>query len=356
MLHDVAPPSLQESYDNVGLIVGDANCEATGALITLDVTEDVINEAIERDCNIVVAHHPIIMGGIKRLTGGNYVERTVIKAIKHDIAIFAGHTNFDNVGNGVNAIICRKLQLKNTQVLAPIKNNLLKLITYVPLSHQAKVQQALFDAGAGKIGNYDSCSFNATGEGTFKALEGAQPFVGEVNELHKEEELKIETVLPKYLKQNVIDAMLQAHPYEEVAYDIYQLENDWVETGGGMIGELEMSMDEMSFLKNLKETFRCGSVKYTALLNKPIAKVAVCGGAGSFLLNNAKAKGADIFITGDFKYHQFFDAENKLIIADIGHFESEQFTKELFFEILTKKMPNFAVYLSNVNTNPIKYL
>lgn len=356
ILDDFAPPALQESYDNAGLIIGSRKNEVSGILITLDVTEEVIDEAITLGYNLIVAHHPIVMGAIKRFNGNNYVERCVIKAIKHDIAIYACHTNADSVLNGVNGKICEKLGLNNCEILAPKNGELLKMVTFVPQDHAQKVRLSMFNAGAGHIGHYDSCSFNVSGEGTFKAGEQTNPFVGQVGELHTENEIRIETIIPSYLKGKVLNALLSSHPYEEVAYDFYPLENNWLQAGSGMVGYLETPQDEMFFLHRVKEIFECGSIKYTPLLHKPIKKVAVCGGAGSFLLNKAKAAKADVFISGDFKYHQFFDAEDEIVIADIGHFESEQFTKELFFELLTKKIPNFAIRLSNVNTNPIKYL
>ncbi len=356
ILEEFAPPSLQESYDNAGLIIGQKNDEVKGILITLDVTEEVIDEAISSGYNLIIAHHPIIMGGIKRLNGTNYVERCTIKAIKNDIGIYACHTNADSVLNGVNGKICEKIGLTDCKILSPKKGDLLKLVTFVPTKQAPEVRTAIFNAGAGQIGNYDSCSFNINGEGTFRGNEDTNPFVGQPGELHTENEIRVETIFPSYLKGRIISALLKAHPYEEVAYDIYPLENSWDSTGSGMVGELKDPEDEMTFLHRIKEIFNCGTIKYTPLKNKAIKKVAVCGGAGSFLLNKAKAAQADIFISGDFKYHQFFDAENEIIIADIGHFESEQFTKEVFFEILTKKIPNFAIRLSKVNTNPIKYL
>jgi dinuclear metal center YbgI/SA1388 family protein len=356
ILEDFAPPSLQESYDNAGLIIGSRKNEVSGILISLDVTEEVIDEAIALGYNLIVAHHPIVMGAIKRFNGNNYVERCVIKAIKHDIAIYACHTNADSVLNGVNGKICEKLGLTNCKILAPKNGELLKMVTFVPQDYAEKVRTSIFNAGAGHIGHYDSCSFNVSGEGTFRAGEQTNPFVGQVGELHAEKEIRIETIIPSYLQGRVQNALLSSHPYEEVAYDFYPLENSWAQAGSGMVGDLEIPVDEMLFLHRVKEIFECGSIKYTPLLHKSIKKVAVCGGAGSFLLNKAKAAKADVFISGDFKYHQFFEAEDEIVIADIGHFESEQFTKELFFELLTKKIPNFAIRLSNVNTNPIKYL
>ncbi len=356
ILEEFAPPALQESYDNAGLIIGNKDDNVSGILITLDVTEEVIDEAVNLGYNFIVSHHPVVMSGVKRFNGNNYVERCIIKAIQNKIAIYSSHTNADSVLKGVNGKICDKIGLKNCKILDPKKQSLLKLVVFVPKDYVQEVRSAIFETGAGHIGNYDSCSFNVEGEGTFKGNDETNPFVGKVGEHHVEKEVRVETIFPSFLKGKIINALLNVHPYEEVAYDIYPLNNEWLEAGSGMYGELEIPEDEMTFLSRVKEIFGCGSIKFTNILNKPIKKVAVCGGAGSFLLSKAKAVGADVFISGDFKYHQFFDAENEIIIADIGHFESEQFTKEVFFEILTKKIPNFAVRLSNVNTNPIKYL
>jgi dinuclear metal center YbgI/SA1388 family protein len=349
---EIAPQSFQESYDNAGLIVGNGNAEVKGILISLDVTEEVVQDAIEQGANFIVAHHPIVFSGLKRFNGNNYVERTVIMALKNDVAIFAAHTNIDSViYNGVNSKICEKLELENTKILKSVKNELKKLI-----EHVNKVRNAMFDAGAGVIGNYNSCSFNTMGSGTFKAGEGTDPFVGKVGELHSEEEVRVETIVPAYKTNKVISKMVDAHPYEEVPYDLYPLENSWSQVGMGMVGSLKKPMDEMDFLIKIKKIFNVGSLKYTQLKGKKINKVAVCGGSGSFLLKNAILSGADVFISGDFKYHQFFDAEGRIIIADIGHFESEQFTKELFYELLTRKFSNFAIHFTKINTNPIKYI
>ncbi len=356
ILESFAPLSLQESYDNAGLIVGNKNDKVNGILITLDVTEEVVQEAIDAGYNFILAHHPVAMGGLKKFNGSNYDERIIIKAIKNDIAIYAGHTNLDSVESGVNSKICDKIGLQNRQILSPAKNELIKLVTFVPIDYCQRVREAVFNAGAGQIGNYDSCSFNVQGNGTFKANKNTNPFVGEKGKVHTEKEERIETILPAHIKNKVLKALINAHPYEEVAYDLYPLMNTYPGIGSGMIGELAEPEDEIKFLERIKDIFKVGTIRYTSLLNKPIKKVAVCGGSGSFLIRDAKAQGADIFITGDLKYHQFFDAEKQIILADIGHFESEQFTKELFFEILTKKIPNFAICLSKVNTNPIKYL
>ncbi len=355
-LESIAPLSFQESYDNAGLITGNSLQEITGILITLDVTELVVEEAINQGYNLIIAHHPIVFICFNSFQGNYYGERTVIKAIKADVAIYASHTNLNSVDTGVNARICEKIGLKNCKILAPKKNESRQLVTFIPETHVEPVRQAIFEAGAGHIGNYDQCGYSAQGEGSFRALDGAQPFVGEQDKQHIEKEIRFETVFPNYLQSRVIAALQKKHPYEEVAYDVYQLENKYEKAGMGMLGELPEEMDELEFLLGLKKIFRTKAIKHTALLGRKIKKVALCGGAGSFLLKQAIAAKADIFVSGDFKYHEYFDAESKILIADIGHYESEQFTKELLYDKLTKKFPNFAVQLSEVNTNPIFYL
>ncbi len=351
-----APLALQESYDNAGLIVGQEDREISGVLICIDVTEKIIDEAIAGNFNVIVSHHPLIFTGLKKITGQNEVQKCVAKAIKNDIAIYAAHTNLDSVMHGVSGKMADKIGLINTKILIPASNSLLKLVVYVPRLYIFSVREALFAAGAGEIGNYDSCSFSSEGLGTFRANEYAKPFVGNIGELHTETELRLELVLPTHLKHKVIEALLLSHPYEEPAYDIIALENQWNKVGMGIIGELAEPEDELYFLNRIKSIFNVGAIRHTQLLNKKITKVALCGGSGSGLLGMAMSKQADVYISGDFKYHEFFDAENKILIADIGHFESEQFTKDVFFEIITKKIPTFAVRISEINTNPINYL
>lgn len=355
-LETIAPLAYQESYDNSGLIVGDKNTEVKGILVSLDSTEDIVEEAIEKGCNLVVAHHPIVFGGLKKFNGKNYVERTVIKAIKNDIAIYAIHTNLDNVIEGVNGKIGEKLGLTQTRVLAPKKGMLKKLITYVPLEAKEQVMDALFKAGAGNIGNYSECSFSSNGQGTYLANEKATPYKGDRSKRHHEVEERVEVVYPKNSEGGLIRALEESHPYEEVAYDLITISNTTNQIGAGIIGELEEEVDALTFLKSLKSTMKTNCVRHTKTLGKKIKTVAVCGGAGSFLLRSAIAQQADVFITGDFKYHEFFDAENHLIIADIGHFESEQFTIELLVSILKEKFTTFAVRLTEKETNPIQYL
>lgn len=351
-----APPAFQESYDNSGLQCGNSSQQATGALLCLDITHQVLEEAIQKKCNLIIAHHPLIFSPLKKITGTNYVEELLIKAIKHDIALYACHTNADNVQAGVNHKMAQKIGLINTQVLQPKKGLLKKLVTFCPDKNADAIREALFNAGCGQIGNYANCSFNTSGTGNFKANENANPFVGEKNKLHSEPEIRIESIFESYKEKQVIDALLKAHPYEEVAYDIYSLDNKHPNIGSGLVGELADAMGEKELLLFLKDIFKANGIRHTAFLHKKIKRVALCGGSGSFLLKDAMAHKTDIFITGDFKYHQFFDAETKILIADIGHYESEQFTPEIFYEVITKKIPTFAAYLSNLNTNPINYL
>ncbi len=350
-----APLTYQESYDNCGLLTGNIDQEITGAILCLDCTEAIVEEAIQKKCNLIIAHHPIIFSGLKKLNGNNYVERTVIKAIQNNIAIYACHTNLDNVKLGVNKKIADKLGLINTQILAPKKSLLKKIVTFVPASHLVQIQESLFSAGAGNIGNYDSCSFILEGTGSFRGNESSNPFVGEKGKLSLEKETRLELIFENIYESQIISALKQNHPYEEVAYDIYQLENSYQNIGSGMIGELEKPMPEIEFLEHLKSVFMLKLIKHTPLLNKSVKKVALCGGSGSFLLKNAINSKSDIYISSDFKYHEFFDAENQILIADIGHYESEQFTPKIFYEIISNKFPTFALYLTETNTNPVNY-
>lgn len=355
-LEQIAPLSYQEDYDNAGLIVGNLDQDITKALISLDCTEAVVDEAISTGANLIIAHHPIVFKGMKRFNGSNYVERVVMKAIKNDIALYAIHTNLDSVLDGVNAKICEKLGLQNPSILSPKSGKLKKLVTFCPTSHADEVRKALFSAGAGHIGNYSECSFNSEGTGTFKGSADTNPFAGEPGKLQFEQEVKIETIYPTHLEKKIIAALLSSHPYEEVAYDLYPLANTLPQVGSGMIAELEEEMDILEFLHHLKQTMQAGVVKYTEPIKQKVKKIAVCGGAGGFLLKDAVRAGADVFVTADYKYHEFFDADGQIVIADIGHFESEQFTSELLLEKLSKKIPTFAVLLSRVKTNPVNYL
>lgn len=354
-LESLAPPVLQESYDNAGLITGSPDWECTGILCSLDATEDVIAEAVSRGCNLVVAHHPIVFGGLKRITGANYVERTVIAAIRQNIAIYAIHTNLDNVLDGVNGRMAALLDLQDLRVLAPRPQTLRKLFTFAPVAHAAAVRAALFAAGAGQIGRYGECSFNAEGTGTFTAGQGTQPFVGQQSVPHAEAEMKIEVIYPAHLEASIIKALLAAHPYEEVAYDLVPLANTHPGIGAGLIGRLPQALSQNDFLALLRKQFGTPMIRHTRLAQTPVEWVALCGGAGSFLISNALRAGAHAFVTADLKYHEFFDANDRLLLADIGHYESEQFTIDLMQEVLEQKFPNFAVLKTKVETNPVRY-
>lgn len=355
-LEEIAPLNYQERYDNSGLIVGDEDTKVTSVLICLDSVEEVIEEAIENGCNLVIAHHPIIFSRLKKLNGKNHIERTIIKAIKNNIAIYAIHTNLDNIKGGVSSKIADLLDLRNQKILSPKRDLLRKLEVYVPKENAEEVQNELFKSGAGSISDYKNCSFQSEGVGTFLPKEDAHPLIGEVGKQERVEEVKIEVIFPKNIEKNLLTGMKNTHPYEEVAYQIYILDNVFSQVGSGIVGELKEEISSKKFLKKLKNTMKTDCIRHTKLSKKIIKKVAVCGGSGSFLLNNAKEVGADIFITADFKYHEFFNAENNIIIADVGHYESEQFTKELIYDLLINNFSKFAVLLSKINTNPINYL
>lgn len=355
-LESLAPRAYQESYDNSGLLTGNHEMDVTGILTSLDCTEAVVQEAIDMRCNLIVAHHPIVFKGVKKLTGSTYVERTLIKAIKHDIAIYAIHTNLDHVHLGVNKKIADKIGLLHVRILEPRKDTLGKLVTFVPHADAGKVLASLHEAGAGHIGHYTHCSFQVNGTGTFRPTDAANPHIGTAGTQESVEEARIEVLVPRHLESRIIHALKASHPYEEVAYYLSWIENENQEVGAGMIGTLPAPMEPLAFLKRLKDTMELTTLRHTALPDKLVSKIAVCGGSGSFLLPKAIQQGADLYITADFKYHEFFDADGRITIADIGHYESEIFTKELLKELLMKKFPTFAVNFSGIVTNPISYL
>lgn len=355
-LEELAPLSYAEDFDNVGLLVGDKQAKVTGILVTLDTLESVIDEAIEKKCNLIVSFHPIIFKGLKKITGTSYVERTVLKAIKNDIAIYAVHTALDNALKGVNDIICNTLGLKNKKILIPQKGTIKKLTTYVPTKNADSLRSELFKAGAGNIGNYDNCSFNTEGKGTYRGNESSNPKVGKKGELHEEPETQISVTFSKHVESQLLSTLFEHHPYEEVAFEVTTLDNYNQNIGIGMVGELENSQKTETFLQFVKEKMNASCIRHSTLTKENITKIAVLGGSGSFAISAAKGVGADILITSDLKYHDFFSADNDIILADIGHYESEQFTKNFLVDYLSKKITNFAVVLSTTNTNPVKYL
>jgi len=356
VLEELAPLAYAEDFDNVGLLVGSYTQEVSGILVTLDTLENVVDEAITNNCNLIVSFHPIIFSGLKRITGSSYVERVVIKAIQNNIAIYSMHTALDNSKEGVNARICEVLGILDPQILIPQKGTIKKLTTYAPISASEKLKNTLFEAGAGNIGNYSNCSFTIAGTGSFRAEKDANPTIGKIGETNFEEEVQINVTFSASVEKKVMNALFKNHPYEEVAYEVLTLENTNQNIGMGMIGTLKKPMGENEFLKIVQERMNASGIRHSKILKKDIERVAVLGGSGAFAIYAAKAAGADIFITADVKYHQFYEAENKMVIADIGHFETEQFTKNLLVDYLTKKIPNFAIRLSESKTNPIKYL
>ena len=352
-----APLALQEDYDNCGLQVGDRLAECSGALLCVDVTPAIVDEAVSRGCNLVISHHPLIFKGLKRLTGGSQVEQAVMKAIKAGVAIYSCHTAVDNATNGVSWEMARRLNVVGAKTLEPQQGKLLKLSVMVPDAHCGAVKEAMFNAGAGSIGDYDCCSFSVQGDGSFRALSGANPYVGQVGEVHYEPETRIDVVLPRWLRGKVERAMINAHPYEEPAYEFIAMENVAKNLGSGVVGELPQPMGLSQFIRQIKAAFDSPIVRCnTANANQSVSKIAMCGGSGAFLIRNAISQGAQVYITSDVKYHDFVDYKNDIIIIDIGHFESEQCTKDVFYRVIQEKFPNFALYYSDTEKNPINYL
>jgi dinuclear metal center YbgI/SA1388 family protein len=355
-LNQEFPIADQEDWDNCGLLIGYPYQEVTSALLCVDVTEEIVEEATRLKCGLIISHHPLIFGGLKRITGKTYVERIVQNAIKNNIAIYAIHTNLDNHINGLNYLLASKLGLSNLKILRPKPDMLRKIVTFCPPDHAEKVRNAIFEAGAGRIGNYDSCSYNSLGEGSFRANANADPFTGEIDKLHFEKEVKIEAIYPVYLEQQIIAGMIKAHPYEEVAYDIMLLGNKNTYRGSGIIGNIEPEILVYDFFEKVKKVCGLPLIKYNGNLDNRVATIALCGGSGSFLIRDAMKAGAQVFLTADLKYHDYFLPEGKMVLGDIGHYESEQFSKDLIAQVLMKKFPNFAALKTNTNSNPVKYL
>jgi dinuclear metal center YbgI/SA1388 family protein len=354
-IEELAPPAYQESWDNCGLITGNAADEIHSCLITLDVSEEVVDEAVTGNFNLIISHHPVIFSPLKKITGKSVTERIIMKSLRHGIALYCAHTSLDNVYSGVNFALADKLGIRNARILSPVTGELRKLVTFVPPDHAEKVRNAIFKAGGGHIGNYDQCSFNLEGTGSFRGSDQSKPFVGKIGEMHFEKEIRIETIFPNALRSGIIRALLAAHPYEEVAYDIYLLDNAYPRLGAGIIGQLDEPMEPAAWLEHIRIILSCQQIRYSGPEVRKIKTVACCGGSGSFLIREAINEGADSFVTGDVKYHQFLESAGDILLIDAGHFETEQHTREIFYELLMKKFPTFAVRFSNINTNPIKY-
>jgi dinuclear metal center YbgI/SA1388 family protein len=354
-LESLCPLSLQEDYDNCGLLLGDPKGEFHKALLCLDLTETVMTEAIQRQCNLIISHHPFIFRGLKKLTPGQPETAIISMAIRNNIAVYAIHTNLDNTLYGLNGWVFSKLGISAYRILSPKTAFLSKLAVFCPVDQSEKVRNALFAAGAGQIGHYDCCSYNVSGEGTFRASDKANPYVGEKNQVHVERETRIEVIFPTYLQGRVISALLSAHPYEEVAYDLYPLQNKFSQAGAGIIGQLDEPCSEVQFLDRVRKNLNIPVIRHSAFRSKLITTVALCTGSGSFLIPEAISANADAYLTADLKYHDFFDMEKRLLLADIGHYESEEGVKEWLYAALIEKFPNFAFLISDVNTNPVHY-
>lgn len=347
--------ALAEEYDNVGLLCGNLERSVSGILVTHDVLENVVDEAILHNLNLIICFHPIIFSGLKKINGKNYVERTVLKAIENKIAIYAIHTAFDNAFFGVNYGICEKLALENQKILMPMQNQLTQLSFYTPGEYAEDLKNALFAEGAGNIGFYDECSFSTQGQGTFRPLEGSEPFTGKKNTREESEEVEISVIFENFKQNAILAAMRKAHPYEEVAYQLHPLKNENQYAGLGRFGDLETEMEGEDFLEMVKNVFNLHVIRHSAVTSKKIKRVGVLGGSGSSGISAAKAMQCDAYLTGDLKYHDFFQAENKVLLCDIGHFESEQFVVQQIFNILSEKFPKFAILKSVEKTNPVNY-
>lgn len=354
-LEAIAPPAYQESYDNVGLVLGNIETTVTGVLICLDVTEAVLQEAKDHHCNLVIAHHPLIFKPLHKITGSTLVERCVLQAIQQGTAIYTLHTNLDNAPQGVSHRLATTLGLTQLSVLAPKAGTIAKLTTYVPPSHLEGVVEALHNAGAGHIGHYSHCSFTSPGKGTFIPTAEAQPHVGIASQRMQVPEHRLEVRFPMHLAAAVQQALQSAHPYEEAVYDIQPLTHHTADVGAGIIGILPTDLSTEAFLHHLKATLQLACVRHTAPLDRPIRRVAVCGGAGSALIQETIRQQADAFVTADIKYHDFFQAEGKVLIADVGHYESEVGTIALIHQLLSEKFANIALLQSSTITNPVHY-
>jgi dinuclear metal center YbgI/SA1388 family protein len=362
-LEKSAPLSMQEEYDNSGLLYGDPEAKCKKVLVCLDITDEVLKEAIQMEANLIISHHPLVFRAIKKLEHKKYPDRILIDAIQNNIALYAMHSNLDNWHRGVNQKIGEKLGLEKLSVLENKASQLCKLVVFCPdikLKNgryaPGVLRNALFSAGAGHIGKYEHCSFNTEGLGTFRGMEGSHPFIGKQGKTHIQKEIKIEVIFPTYAEKNLIQKMKEVHPYEEIAYDIYPLNNTFAYAGAGMTGIYPEAKNTKAFLREIKDIFQVETLRHSRIYKKEIREIAFCGGSGSFLISRAKAKKADVFLSSDIKYHDFFQADENMMIVDIGHYQSEQFTIELIIDLLQKKFPKFAVLKTRINTNPIKYL
>lgn len=345
----------QENYDNAGLILGDPNQQIRKALVCFDVTPEVVDEAVRNEADLILSHHPAIFKGIKRINPASRLGYMLKQSLCHDIAWCALHTNLDNTLSGVNSWLCEHLGLQEVRPLVPLQGIYGKLQVYVPEAYAEKLRQALAEAGCGAGTKYDTCSYTSRGEGRFRAGSQAHPFTGRIGELHCEAECKIECLYPLHKTRQVLDVLRTNHPYEEPAFDLLPLQNEAVEQGAGAIGILPETMQERELLDKLKELTGVHCIRHSGFQGRRIKKIALCGGSGGSFIANACGQKADVYITGDLKYHDFTDTEPGTWLVDIGHFESEKFAMELIFRFIRKNFPNFAVSISEQAKNPVSF-
>ncbi len=351
-LESVAPSLYAESYDNVGLLVGRSEWKCEKVLVALDITEAVVQEAIEKGVQAIVAHHPVIFGGIQRLTGEDTAQRAIELAIKHSIALLACHTNLDAIEGGVSYRMAQAISLVNVRTLQPRSGLLWNLIVYVPAESAETLLEALWEAGAGKMGAYDECAFRSHGLGSFRPKEGAHPHNGVIGERAFADEIRLELLVPEGARKKVHQCMMEHHPYEEIAHSWLKHDGVHHSVGFGAIGQWD-ACDWPEAVRRIKTAFGVASFRHTMPIASDYRTVAVCGGAGADLLAQAKSQQAELFITSDITYHRYFGADDRLVFIDIGHWESEQHAMELLIDIVREKFPNFAVLKSETNTNPM---
>lgn len=356
-LNSWAPASTAEDYDNTGLLYGNPEAALSRILVSLDATEEVVEEAISKNCQLIISHHPILFKGLKKFNRRSYVSRALEKAIKNDVALFALHTNLDNDAAGVNLFLAEKLGLlpESLRILRPFHEKLIKLSYFVPVENHEEVLKAAHEAGAGRIGKYYDCSFSVQGRGRFTPGEGCDPSIGEIGKPEEVLEYKVDLIVPDFIFSTVLKSLREAHPYEELAYFASPVLNEWTDKGAGMIGRLPAATELHEFISLVKKSLGLKVLKYTQPVKEKVQSIAVCGGAGIFLLPDALSAGADVFLTSDVKYHEFFDAEGRIVLMDAGHFETEQFTSEGIVKNLSAQFPNIAVLLSETRTNPVNY-
>ncbi|MGM0602343.1 MAG: Nif3-like dinuclear metal center hexameric protein [Bacillota bacterium] len=362
LMGEIAPVKLAEEWDNVGLQIGDLSNEVNKVLLALDLNTEVIDEAVDNNCNMIITHHPVIFNGINSVSSESAVGDMIIRLIKNDIIVFSAHTNLDIVEEGLNDFICRKLGIEDFQPLDVTQiGNYYKFVVFVPENHIENIKSAVFKNGGGKLGNYSHSGFVSKGKGSFKPLKGSEPYIGSTEKIEEVDEIRLETIVAEDKLDKVLKAVLKAHPYEEAAYDIYEIKRTSNVDGIGRIGYLTDTMLLGDYINTVKEKLNLPYLKFVGKKDKKIKKVAVCNGSGADFIKKAGYKGADLYLTGDIKYHEAQHAEElDLALIDIGHYESEIWVKELLYDKLTslaekRNKKDVEFIISAVNTNPWNY-